>query len=327
MKRREFIALICGAFSAFPLAARAQQQSPLIGILQGASPGGAYTQFLARFFDGLRETGYVERQNVGVEYRWAEGVVERLPALADQLVRRRATVIVASGGDAPALAAKNATNTIPIVFISGGEPVKTGLVASLNRPGGNVTGVNFISSELIPKRLGLLHDLIAKATTVGALVNPNYSASVDQRRELQEAAAATGLELQIVTATTAGEIDAAFAGLANRHIGALLLANDPFFQAYRLQIVSLAARYGIAVSYSDRQFVDAGGLISYGPDIADAYHLAGTYTGRVLNGTSPADLPVQQPTKFELAINAKTAKTLGIDIPSNIVAIADEVIE
>jgi len=328
MKRREFITLLGCAVAAWPMMARAQQPAiPVIGFLQIASPGGGYAHFLSGFFDGLKDGGYVEGKNVAVDYRWAEGRSERLPILANDLVQHQVAVIVASGGDAPALAAKKATEEIPIVFISGGEPVKMGLVASLNRPGGNVTGVNFTSSELIPKRLGLLHELVPQAMTVGALVNPNYSASDDQLRELREAATASGLKLEILTASTESDIDSAFASLVQQRIGALLLANDPFFQAYRAQIIALAARYAIAAAYPDSGYADAGGLISYGPSITDAYRLAGTYVAKVLSGIKPADLPVQQSTKFEFAINLKTAKELGLTVPATTIAIADKVIE
>ena len=324
--RREFIAGLSGA-AAWPLTAAAQQSAmPVIGFFQSASPGG-YAPLVASFLEGLKDAGYIEGKNVTVDYQWAEGHPDRLPAMAGDLVRRQVAVIVAGGGDAPALAAKKATDKIPIVFISGGEPVRVGLVASLNRPGGNVTGVSFIVTELIPKRLELLHELVPKVVTVGALVNPNYSGADHQRGELQEAATATGLQVHIVTAGTQPDIDMAFASLVQQGIDTLLVANDPFFTSHRDQIVALAARYAIAASYSGREFVDTGGLISYGPSLTDAYRLAGTYVGKVLNGTNPADLPVQQPTKFDFAINLKTAKALGLTVPPTLLAIADEVIE
>jgi ABC-type uncharacterized transport system substrate-binding protein len=327
MRRREFITLVGGAAIAWPPAASAQQPAmPVIGFLLTASPGG-YERFLAGFLQGLKETGYVEGKNVTVDYRWAEGQNDRLATLAADLIRRQVAVIVASGGDAPALAAKAATSTIPIVFISGGEPVRAGLVASLNRPGGNVTGVSFIVSVLIPKRLELLHELVPKAAAVGALMNPNYADADLQRRELHEAAAAIGLQIHIVTAGTQRDIDAAFADLVQQGIHALLVANDPFFTSRRDQIIALAARHAVAASYAGREFVDAGGLTSYGPSLVDVYRLAGGYTGKVLNGTKPADLPVQQPTEFELVINLKTAKALGLDVPLHLQQIAHELIE
>jgi len=325
--RREFVATLGGASLAWPLAARAQQPAmPVIGFLLTASPDG-YAAFMKSFLVGLKETGYVEGKNVAVDYRWAEGHNDRLAAMADDLVRRQVAVIVASGGDAPGLVAKKATDKIPIVFISGGAPVRAGLVASLNRPGGNITGVSFIVTELIPKRLELLHQLVPKAVTIGALVNPNYADVELQLKELQEASAATGLQAHIVNAGTQSDVDAAFANLVQQRIKTLLVANDPFFTSRCDQIVALAARHAIAASYAGREFVDAGGLISYGPSIRDAYRLAGSYTGKVLNGAEPADLPVQQPTKFDLAINLKTAKALGLDVPPSLLAIADEVIE
>jgi putative ABC transport system substrate-binding protein len=307
--------------------ARAQQPSmPVIGFLLTASPDG-YGALVASFLEGLKETGYVDGKNVTVDYRWAEGQNDRLPAMADDLVRRQVAAIVASGGDAPGLAAKKATDKIPIVLISGGAPVRAGLVASLNRPGGNITGVSFIVSELIPKRLEILHELVPKAVTIGGLVNPDYADAELQLKELQDASAAIGLQIHILKAGTQGAIDAAFASLVQQGINTLLVANDPFFQSRREQIVALAARHAIAASYAGREFVNAGGLISYGPSLIDAYRLAGSYTGKVLSGIKPADLPVQQPTRFDLAINLKTAKTLGLTIPETLLATADEVIQ
>jgi putative ABC transport system substrate-binding protein len=325
--RRLFIRALGGMAVTWPLAARAQHPAmPVIGFLLTASPEG-YAAFVASYLEGLKETGYVEGKNVIVDYRWAEGHNDRLPAMADDLVHQQVAVIVASGGDAPGLAAKKATDTIPIVFISGGAPVKAGLVASLNRPGGNITGVSFIVTELIPKRLELLHELVPKALTIGGLVNPSYADAELQLKELREASEATRLQIHIANAGTPGEIDAAFASLVQRGINTLLVANDPFFQSRRDQIVALAARSAIAASYAGREFVDVGGLISYGPSLVDAYRLAGTYTGKVLNGTKPADLPVQQPAKFDFAINLKTAKALGLTVPPTLLATADEVIE
>jgi ABC-type uncharacterized transport system substrate-binding protein len=324
-KRREFITLLGGAAAAWPFLARAQQPAmPVVGFLHTASPAG-YAPFVAEFLQGLKEIGYVEGKNVTVDYRWADGHSDRLPSMADDLVRRQVAVIV--GSTSAALAAKAATDKIPIVFISGSEPVSAGLVASLNRPGGNVTGVSFIVSELIPKRLELLREFVPKAATAGALVNPNYPASDLQVQELQDAAAATGLQIRIVTAGTEREIDAAFASLAQQGTDMLLVANDPFFMSRRNQIIALAARHALAASYAGREYVNAGGLVSYGPSLTDIYRLAGIYAGKVLNGTKPADLPVQQPTKFDFAVNLKTAKALGLDVPAKLLALADEVIE
>jgi putative ABC transport system substrate-binding protein len=326
MRRRDFISGL-SASTAWPLVARAQQaEKPVIGFLGSASANG-YDVFLASFRDGLKAAGFVEGRDATIEYRWAEGHVDRLPALAADLVSRRVSVIVASGGDAPGLAAKQATNQIPIVFMSGGEPVKAGLVESLNRPGGNITGVNFIVSELIPKRLEILHELAPKAVTVGALVNPNYPAVELQRQELRDAAAARALQLHIVSAGTQQDLDPAIGGLKQHGSDMLFIANDPFFVGYRDLIVGLAARYMLPGSFSGREFVEAGGLFSYGPDLIEVYRLGGSYTGKVLNGTKPADLPVQLPTKFDFAVNLKTAKALGLSVPQILLATADEVIE
>jgi ABC-type uncharacterized transport system substrate-binding protein len=325
MRRREFITLLGGAAAAWPLAAGAQQPAmPVVGFLHTASQAG-YAPFVAEFLQGLKEIGYVEGKNITVDYRWADGHSDRLPLMADDLVRRQVAVIV--GSTSAALAAKATTDEIPIVFISGSEPVSAGLVASLNRPGGNVTGVSFIVSELIPKRLELLRELVPKAATAGALVNPNYPASDLQVQEFQDAAAATGLQIRIGTAGTEREIDAAFASLAQQGTDMLLVANDPFFMSRRNQIIALAARHALAASYAGREYVNAGGLVSYGPSLTDIYRLAGIYAGRVLNGTKPADLPVQLPTKFDFAVNLKTAKALRLEIPPSLLARADEVIE
>jgi len=327
MRRREFIALVSSAAAAWPLAVHAQQATmPVIGFLNSGTAA-PYVPFVNAFREGLKDAGFVDGHNVVIEYRWAEGQNDRLPALAVDLVRRQVTVIIASGGDAPALAAKKATDTIPIVFISGGDVIKAGLIASLGRPAGNVTGVSFMNTELTPKRLELMHELLPKAATVGALVNPNYPAADIQQRGLRESAAAMGLQVRIVTAGTQRDIDAAFAHLVQQRTDMLFVANDPFFQSCRDQIVALVARFGFPASFPGREFADAGGLFSYGPDLKGVYHLAGTYAGKVLNGTKPADLPVQQPTNFELVINLKTAKALGLKIPDKLLALADEVIE
>jgi putative tryptophan/tyrosine transport system substrate-binding protein len=326
MKRREFIALLAGAATG-PFSAQAQQTAmPVVGFLSSGSAAGL-APFVSAFLDGLKEAGFIDGHNVTIEYRWAEGQNDRLPALATDLARRDVAVIFASGGDAPPLAAKSASDRIPIIFVSAGDPVRAGLVASLNRPGGNVSGVSFMNSELTAKRLELLHKLVPKATTVGALVNPNYPAADIQQRALRETAATTGLQLRIEAAGTERDIDAAFARLVEQGADMLLVANDPFFQSRRDQIVTLVVRLGLPASFPGREFVDAGGLSSYGPSLTGVYHLGGIFVGKVLKGAKPADLPVEQPTKFELAINLRTAKALHLTIPADLLAIADEVIE
>jgi putative tryptophan/tyrosine transport system substrate-binding protein len=326
MRRRELLLLLGGAMTASPVVRAQQKAMPVIGFLGAGSPGPA-APFVAAFRQGLRETGYVEGQNVAIEYRWAEDQYDRLLALAADLVRRRVAVILAAGGNAPALAAKEATSEIPIVFVTGGDPIRAGLVASLNRPGANVTGVTFIASALVPKRLELLHDLIPQATAIGALVNPNYPEAELQRQELQEAAHAIGRSLHILSAGTPSEIDGAFSVFAKYGTETLLVANDPLFIVRRDQIAALAGHHAIPAIYSDRAFVKAGGLISYGASMMDALRRVGIYTGRILNGAKPSDLPVEQPTRFELVVNLKTAKALGITIPYQILGRADEVIE
>jgi putative ABC transport system substrate-binding protein len=324
VKRRQFIVFAGGA-TACPLAVLAQQPAlPVIGYLTVAErPRSGNSPFR----EGLREAGYVDGQNVVIEVRAAEGHYERLPALAAELVSRQVAVIVASGGGASALAAKTATTKIPIVFLSGGDPVRAGLVASLSQPGGNITGVTTVFSALVPKRLGLLHELVPKAVALGALVNPNYQEADLQVRELKEAAAAIGLQIQVVKAGTQEEIGGAFATFARQRIDALLVANDPFFDSRRDQFAALTARYAIPAIYSGREYVAAGGLMSYGPSLAALSRQVGVYTGRILKGAKPADLPVLQPTKFELVINLKAAKTLGLTIPQSLLLRADEVIQ
>jgi putative ABC transport system substrate-binding protein len=326
MRRRELMLLLAGTMTA-ARGLRAQQKAmPLIGYLNGTSPGPA-APFVAAFRHGLSETGYVEGQSVAIDYRWAEGDYYRLPAMAADLVGRKVDLIAASGGPASALAAKSATSSIPIVFVSGDDAVAAGLVASLARPGGNLTGVSFLDVELMPKRLDLLSELVPQAGVICLLVNPNNAAVERTIRDAQEAAQVKGVQLQILKASTESEIDAAFATLVQLHDGALLVTADPFFNSRREQLVALASRYAVPAIYEFREFATAGGLSSYGPSLASMYRQAGVYAGRVLAGANPADLPVQQPTKFDLVINLNTAKELGLTVPPSILARADEVIE
>jgi putative ABC transport system substrate-binding protein len=299
---------------------------PVIGFLNAASPG-PFRQQIAAFHEGLKESGYVEGQNVAVEYRWAEGQYDRLPALAADLVRRQVSVIVSGGGAPVVHAAKAATTTIPIVFTTGADPVGLGLVASLNRPGGNRTGVYMFTSGLEAKRLGLLHEMVPKVTTIAVLINPNYLDAENQLRDVQEAAVRLGVQLVVVRANAENDFDAAFSTVVQQRSGALLVCASPFFNSRREQLVVLAARHALPTIYEWRDFAAAGGLMSYGTSLADAYRQAGAYAGRILKGAKPADLPVIQTTKFEFVINLKTAKALGLDVPLGISAGADEVIE
>ena len=327
MKRRTFITLIGGAVAAWPFAARAQQSAmPVVGFIRDGSAEGS-ARHVADFRQGLNETGYVEGQNVTVEYHWLEGQYDRLPALMADLVRRHVAVIVTTG-NAPAIAAKAATVTIPIVFGVGGDPIRLGLVASLARPGGNATGINFFNTVVATKRLRLLHDLVSNAARVAVLVNPaNATTAESNLREVEEAAPTLGLQIQIVNASAIGEIDAAFATFARERPDALLVSGDAFFVGRRVQLAILAASYKIPAAYSSRDYVAAGGLMSYGTDLADMFRQVGFYTGTILKGAKPADLPVLQATKFEFVINRATAKVLGLTIPAGVISIADEVIE
>ena len=327
MRRRELMLLLGGAM-ATARTARAQQKAmmPVIGFLS-ARPEGASAPLVAAFHRGLSETGYTEGQNVKIEYRWAEGRYDRLPALAADLVGRKVDVIVASGGPPSAQAAKIATATIPITFVVGTDPVELGLVASLARPGGNLTGVSMMMTELNAKRLELLSELVPQARVIALLVNPNYPGAEGIMREVQEAARATGVQVLILKARTEGEIDAAFTTLVQRHVDAIVVGNDSFFDSRIEQVVALAGRHAVPTIYDQREFPDSGGLMSYGTSLTSVYQQLGTYAGKILNGAKPADLPVQQPTTFELVINMKTAKALGLTVPQSLFARADEVIE
>jgi putative ABC transport system substrate-binding protein len=327
MRRREFITLLGGA-AAWPLAARAQQPAmPVVGLVTGGSPEAA-VRMGGGFRRGLNEGGYVEGQNVTVEYQWLDGQYDRLPSLMADLVRRRVAVIATPGSNPAALAAKAATTTIPIVFGVGADPIELGLVASLARPGGNATGINFFVADIAAKRLGLLHDLVPKAVRIAVLINPaNASTAEATLRDMPEAARAIGLQIVVLNASTGLEIEAAFATLVRDRADALFVGADAFFNSRRVQLANMAARHAIPTAFAVREYVDAGGLMSYGTSLADVYRHVGAYSGRILKGARPADLPVLQSTKFELVINLQTARMLGLTVPDKLLVAADEVIE
>ena len=327
MNKREFITLLGGA-AAWPVAARAQQPAmPVVGLLDQRSPD-ELADRLRGFRQGLKDSDFVEGQNVAIDYRWAQNKEDRLPELAADLVRRRVAVIAATGGIGPTLAAKAATTTIPVVFIVSDDPVRLGLVASLARPGGNLTGINFFNVELTAKRLELLRELVPATTRVAVLINPaNTEYTETTVREVGAAARTIGLQIQVLNASTSREIDAAFATIVRERPDALFVGNDAFFNARRVQLALLAGRHGVPAILSDREYAEAGGLMTYGSNIVDVYRQVGVYAGRILKGAKPADLPVVQSTKFELVINAQTARMLGLTVPPTLLATADEVIE
>jgi putative tryptophan/tyrosine transport system substrate-binding protein len=327
VNRRAFISLIGGTAAAWPLVVHAQQPTvQLVGWLSARSPREAES-VLQAFLQGLGEVGYFEGKNVTIEYRWAEGHYDRLPALAAELVQQQVAVIAATGGEPSPLAAKAATTSIPIVFTAGGDPVEAGLVASLNQPGGNVTGTTIMGIEMGPKRLDLVRQLVPNATSVAMLVNPKFPLGSTEARDVQGATRSLGMRFHVLFASTEGEIDAAFADIVRQKTDLLIIATDPFLLGQRGQIVGLAARCAVPTMYFLREFVEAGGLMSYGPDIANGYRQAGVYTGRILSGAKPATLPVWRPTHFLLILNLKTAKALGLDVSDRLLALADEVIE
>jgi putative ABC transport system substrate-binding protein len=329
MKRRDFIALLVGTAATpwfGPQSARAQQPMPTIGYLHFGAPG-PFARFLAAFKAGLKEGGYVEGENIMIEYRWAEGQSDRLPGLAADLVRRGVALIATGGAERPALAAKAATGSIPVVFVMGGDPVRLGIVPSMARPAGNITGITMLTLSLESKRFGLLHEMIPKARTIAAMIDPSRAVSQAQTEEVRAAAAQAGVKLVIVHATRESDFDSAFAQMAAQGVGALQVCANPIFMGRRQQIVTLAAHHRIPAMYDFREFSEAGGLMSYGTDLADAYRQSGAYVAKVLKGAKPADLPVMQATKFEFVINLVTAKALGLEISPTVLARADAVIE
>jgi putative tryptophan/tyrosine transport system substrate-binding protein len=328
VRRRDFITLVGGAAAAWPLSARAQQPAiPVIGFIDSRFPE-AVVDRLRRFRQGLKDGGYAEGENVAIEYRWAENQMDRLPELAADLVRRRVSVVVASGGMAVNFAVKAATTTIPVLFLAGEDPIRLGLVSSLARPDGNLTGINFFNTELAAKEVELLRELVPGAARIAVLVNPNAESNTEATlRDVDAAARTIGVQIRVLNANTSRDIDAAFEAIARERPEAMFVAQSPFLNARRVQLVQLAARHAIPTSYSGREFTEIGGLMSYGSDIADAYRQVGAYAGRILKGAKPTDLPVVQASKFELVINAQTARMLGLEVRPGLLARADEVIE
>jgi putative ABC transport system substrate-binding protein len=327
MRRREFIGALGGAAVAWPVVARAQQPAmPVVGYLSSRSPEDT-KHLLPAFIDGLAQSGYVDGQNVSIEYRWARGQYNLLPALAAELLRLPLSVLVASGGEPSALAATAATKTIPIVYLIGGDPVKEGLATSFSRPGGNATGITLLTAHLEPKRFGLFRELVPGAAMVGVLLNPNYPTAEPTLHDVQEAARAVGVQIQVFRASTDDEIDTAFAAISGQRLPALAIVSDPFFDTRREKLVALAARYRVPAMYHFREYAVAGGLMSYGSDNVAAYRQQGVYTGQILKGSKPSELPIMQATKFLLVINLRTAKALGIKISDNLLSLADEVVE
>lgn len=327
MRRREFIRLLGGAAVAWPVGVRAQQQAmPVVGFLSTVSPR-PFAHLASAFRQGLSDVGYIEGQNVIIEYRWAEGDYGRVPALAADLIGRSVAVLACTGGDVTLRAARAATSTIPLVFVTGSDPVELDYVASLNRPGGNATGVTMLTTVLGAKRMGLLRELIPRADPIGVLVNPTFPIMPAIVQDAQRAAASIGVRVVVLNASVENEFEAAFSELVANHVGALMVGADPFFNSRRDQLVALAARHQIPAIYEFREFAAAGGLMSYGTSLADAYQQVGNYTGRILKGAKPAELPVVQSARFEFVINLKTAKALGIEVPHGLSAGADEVIE
>ena len=325
--RRKFITLLSGAAVVWPLAARAQQATiPVLGFLSSLSPESTM-HLMAAFRKGLSEAGFVEGQNVAIEYRWALGKYDRLPEMAVELARRPVAILITTGGEPAALAAKGATSTIPIVFNIGGDPVKLGLVASYNRPSGNATGMNMLTETMEPKRLGILRELLPQASTIAVVVNPMFPPAEMQSREIEDAARIVGMQTRLFRASSDGEIDAAISSMVQQQIPALIVATDPFFVSRREYLITLALRHKLPTIYGFRDLAVSGGLMSYGIDLADVYRQQAVYVSRILKGAQPADLPVLQPTKFEFVINLKTANAIGLAIPARLLAVADEVIE